>query len=430
MAILGRLFSRKDKSRAKPTSSITSSAVTDIDIESLNDESEYDHTHLQPNAIYQNAAASSSKMKLPFQRSKSKVDLTAPDVPSTDLVNSPSPHFSTQSEPQYSPLTPPHKAAVFGGYGDSGNALSTKSLPNVNRPRSESHETVRTTTPATAGKKTGGGLFSWVRDRKKSKAPPPPLPSEFNGDSFNLRAFRHVGGYGTPSGPDDTTPLELPPARPRPRGDSVASDSSQRVSVAAFREMQARRSQADSPTPQSTSRPSTQVDNYLRSGSPSFKSPVPPIPKPYNQPRGRSAAPRTTPRTSTLRSSSSHSKSDSGSDSDNGPPPLSVQWRSKSELGHSSIPDRRPSNGPPTTPSPQLRQEKSTSDLSKQGKKPPMPVSVHAPARPAAIQSRSSSRQPVQSTPAPAKNTRGYISYLFAPDPYGDVFSNEETFQG
>ena len=421
MAILGRLFSRKHKSRPKPPSSITSSAVTDIDVESINDESEYDHTRLQPNAVYQNAAASSSKMKLPFKRSKSKVNLATSDAHSTDLHNLPSPHFSTQSEPPHSPLTPPQRAAVFGGYGDSGNALSTKSLPNVNRARSESHETVRTIAPATAGKKAGGGLFSWVRDRKKSKPPPPPVPPELNGDSFNLRAFRHVGGYGTAPGPDDSTPLELPPARPRPRGDSVASDSSQRVSVAAFREMQARRSQTGSPTPQPTSRPSTQVDNYLRSGSP-----APPIP--YNQPRGRSVAPHMAPRTSTLRSSS-HSKSDSGSDSDNGPPPLSVQWRSKSELGHSSIPDRRPSNAPPTTTTPRLRQEKSTSDLSRQGKKPPMPVSVHAPARPAAIQSRSSSRQPTKSVPAPTKNTRGYISYLSVPNSYGDLSSYEETFE-
>lgn len=368
-------------------------------------------------------------MKLPFKRSKSKVNLATVDTPSpTDLLYSPSPHFSTQSEPPHSPLTPPQKSAVFGGYGDSGNALSTKSLPNVNRARSESHETVRTTTPATAGKKSGGGLFSWVRDRKKSKAPPPPLPSELNGDSFNLRAFRHVGGYGTAPGPDDSAPLELPPARPRPRGDSVASDSSQRVSVAAFREMQARRSQADSPTPQSASRSSTQVDSYLRSGSPSFKSPAPPIPNTYNLPRGRSVTPRVTPRTSTLRSSPS--LSDSGSDSDNAPPPLSVQWRSKSELGHSSIPDRRPSNGPPVAMNPQLRQEKSTSDVSRLAKKPPMPVSVHAPARPAAIQSRSSSRQPVQGAPAPAKNARGYISHLTIHCTHHDIlFSNEETYE-
>jgi len=383
MAILGGLFSRKDKSRPRPPSSVTSSAVTDMDIESFNDESEHDHTRLHPNNIYQNAAASSSKMKLPFRRSRSKVNLAAADTPSPpDLVNS-SPHPSTQSEPPHGLLPPPRKSAIFGGYGDSGNALSTKSLPNVNHSRSESHETVRGATPASTGKKSGGGLFSWARDRKKSKPPPPPIPSQLTEESFNLRSFRHVGGYDATSGLYD---LELPPARPRPRGDSVASDSSQRVSIAAFREMQARRSQTGSPTPQSTSRPSTQIDAHPRSSSPSVQLA-----------RGRSAAPRMTTRTSTLRTSS---KSDSDSDSDNGPLPLSVQWRSKSELGHSSIPDRRPFNTPSTTTSPQLRQEKSASDVSRPGKKSPMPTSVHAPARPAAIQSRSSPLPPV-----PVNNT-------------------------
>ncbi|KAF9647471.1 hypothetical protein BDM02DRAFT_3247810 [Thelephora ganbajun] len=406
MAILGGLFSKKGKFRSKPPSSITSSAVTDIDVESFNEGSEYDHSRLHPNTIYQNAAASSSKMKLPFRRSKSKVNLAATDTPfSTNLANT-SPQFSTQSESPHSPLTPPQKSAVFSGYGDSGNALSTKSLPNVNHTRSESHETVKIVAPASAGKKSAGGLFSWARDRKKSKAPPPPPPSEVKEESFNLRAFRHVGGPDTAPCLDDTTTLlELPPARPRPRGDSVASDSSQRVSVAAFREMQARRSQAGSPNPQSTSRPSTQVDNLLRSGSPSLKPPASSIPTSHNQPRGRSVAPRMVPRTSTLRSSPSNSKSDSGSDSDHGPSPLSVQWRSRSELGHSSLPDHRPSNGPSATTNPQLRQEKSISDVPGLGKKPPMPTSVHAPARPAAIQSRSSSRPPIRNVPTPAKDT-------------------------
>lgn len=417
MAILGGLFSKKAKSRPKPPVPVTGPAVPDIDAESLNDESELDHTRLHPNSIYQNAAASSSRMKLPFKRSRSKVNLVTPETPSsTDLANSPSPHFSIQSEPPHSLLPPPRKSAVFGGYGDYDNALSTKSLPNVNRSRSGSHETVKTTTPASAGKKSGGGFFSWARprERKKSKAPPPPTPSELKEESFNLRSFRHVSGPDTAPGPDDTTPLDLPPARPRPRGDSVASDASQRVSVAAFREMHARRSQADSPTPQSTSRPNTQVDNYPRSGSPSPKPLVLSIPNPHSQPRGRSAAPN---RTSTLRSSPS-SKSDSDSDSDHGPLPLSVQWRSKSELGHSSIPDRRPSNYPSPTTSVQLRQEKSTSDVSTPGRRPTIPVSVHAPARPAAIQSRSSSRPPVQNVPSTAKNTRAYTSYFSVRDPH------------
>jgi hypothetical protein len=425
MAILGGLFSKKAKSKPKSPSSVTGFPVADIDVESLNEESEHDHTLLHPNTVYQNAAASSSKMKLPFSGSKSRVNLVATDTPSpTDLTNT-SPHFSTQSEPPYSYLTPPNKPAAFGGYG---NALSAKSLPNVNHARSESHETVKTTAPASAGKKSGG-LFSWARTRKKSKAPPLPLPSEINEQSFNLRAFRHVGGSGTAPVLDGPTPLELPPARPRPRGNSVASDSSQRVSVAAFREMQARRSQAGSPTPQSTSRPVTQVDSNLRSDSPSLKLLAPSSSNSHYQPRGRSVPPRISPRTSTLRSSPSNSKSDSDSDSDCGPLSLSVQWRSKSEIGHSSSPDQRPF-GLPTTP--RLRQQKSTSDATRPGRKPLMPVSVHAPARPAAIQTRSSPRPPVQNVPAPVNNTRGCISYLSIPDSHDhhDIFSREEACKG
>jgi len=402
MAILGGLFSKKDKSRPKPPSSVTSSAFTEIDVESLNDESEYDHTRLHPNSIYQNADASSSKMKLPFRRSKSKVNLAATDTPSSsDLANT-SPQLSTQSEPLHVLLTPPPKTTVFGGYGDSGNALSTKSLPGINHARSESHETAKTTVPASVGKKSAGGLFSWARSRKKSKAPPPPIPSELNKEeSFNLRAFRYVSGQDTPPDLDDTTPLELPPARPRPRGDSIASDSSQRVSVAAFREMQARRSQAGSPTHQPTTRPSLQIDSHLRSGSPILNPPAPS--NSHHRPRSRSVAPRMAARASTFRSP----KSDSDSDSDNGPSPLSVQWRSKSELGHSSLPDRRPPDVPSVPTGPQLKHKP---NVFRQGKKLPMPASVHAPARPAAIQTRSPSQPPVQNVPTPTSNTRACIS--------------------
>ena len=346
-------------------------------------------------------------MKLPFRRSKSKVNLAATDMPSSpDLANTPS-QFSTQSESPHSLLTPPRKSTVFGGYGDSGNALSTKSLPGVNHARSESHETVKTTVPASVGKKSAGGLFSWARGRKKSKAPPPPLPSQLKEESFDLCAFCHVSNPDTPPDLDDTAPLELPPARPRPRGDSVASDSSQRVSVAAFREMQARRSQASSPTPQPTSRSSIQIDGHLRSGSLILNPPAPS--NSHSRPRSRSVAPRMAVRASTLRSP----RPDSDSDSDHGPSPLSVQWRSKSELGHSSLPDRRSPDGTSVTTGPQLKHK---SNVLRQGKKLPMPASVHAPARPAAIQSRSSSQQPAQNVPIPIKNTRACISYLPIPD--------------
>ena len=135
--------------------------------------------------------------------------------------------------------------------------------------------------------------------------------------------------------------------------------------------------------------------------------------------------PRAAPHTSTLRSSS-NSWLDSDSDSDHGPSPLSVQWKSDSELGHSSFQDQHLSNGRSAIKCPLLRQEKPASDLPKLANKRPMPVSVHTPARPTAIQSRSSSRPPGQNVPVPAKDIRGCISYPSTPDPHDCVFSAEE----
>ena len=63
-------------------------------------------------------------------------------------------------------------------------------------------------------------------------------------------------------------------------------------------------------------------------------------------------------------------------------------------------------DGPSVTTGPQLKHK---SNVLRQGKKLPMPASVHAPARPAAIQSRSSSQQPAQNVPIPIKNTRACI---------------------
>ncbi|VDC04176.1 unnamed protein product [Peniophora sp. CBMAI 1063] len=166
---------------------------------------------------------------------------------------------------------PPPRSALFGG--------STQSLPDAGHgPRPGLHETL--STPDVKQKK---GLFSWARSNKHATSPkPPPVPpmpasappssrnpklaspeDERGADGFSLRAFRHVTSTSPGASPVEPPPrapsalssyTDLPPPRPRPRGTSTASDASQRVSVAAFREMQARRSAAGSPTPSASPR--------------------------------------------------------------------------------------------------------------------------------------------------------------------------------
>ena len=131
--------------------------------------------------------------------------------------------------------------------------------------------------------KKQGGLFSWAhRERKKSKVAdtPPSLSVDVSTESFNLKSFRHVRPESPSPESISASPL-VPPVRPRPRGDSVASDSSQRISVAAFREMAARRSAAPSPTSSPILlRPPSRTDSlehsHLRPSGSSFqRAPVP-----------------------------------------------------------------------------------------------------------------------------------------------------------
>ncbi|KZV67454.1 hypothetical protein PENSPDRAFT_754873 [Peniophora sp. CONT] len=199
------------------------------------------------------------------------------------------------------PLSPPpRRSALFGG--------STQSLPDAaHGPRPGLHETL--STPDVKQKK---GLFSWARSNKQQSTttlkPPPvphmpnsappssrnpklPSPDEKRGpDDFSLRAFRHVTSTSPGASPVEPPPrapsalssyTDLPPPRPRPRGTSTASDASQRVSVAAFREMQARRSAAGSPTPSASPRVSTRrVAEFI---PPIGRSELrPPIPSAYS----------------------------------------------------------------------------------------------------------------------------------------------------
>ena len=82
-------------------------------------------------------------------------------------------------------------------------------------------------------------------------------------DSFNLKSFRHISSSPRTSSPNASSTSLVPPAIPRPRGLSTASDASPRISVGAFREAQ-RRSTAGSPVP-SNRAPSPLPSGILRS---------------------------------------------------------------------------------------------------------------------------------------------------------------------
>ncbi|GJE89642.1 hypothetical protein PsYK624_057460 [Phanerochaete sordida] len=254
MALLG-LFAKRDK---KDKASSKSSAASQADSSSVAETSEYVLPDIgvpaMPNQVYGHgsAEASSSKFHLGFR----KRSTPASDVAEPNLLRPPHmPSPSSRSEADLDALRPPLKANLFA---DQKSTLSTRSLPNHSDQPSGTQEmqdgaTKRPSTELPSAPKKQGGLFSWAhRERKKSKPTDaaPSLSVDLNTESFNLKSFRHVRPE-SPS-PDSSlagSPSLAPPVIPRPRGNSVASDSSQRISVAAFREMAARRSAANSPTP-------------------------------------------------------------------------------------------------------------------------------------------------------------------------------------
>ncbi|KAJ7644718.1 hypothetical protein FB45DRAFT_299021 [Roridomyces roridus] len=172
---------------------------------------------------------------------------------------------------------------------------STRSLPpprlspsstTLGSPLAPSVSPTSTRTVSKESRKAGGRRFAfWGRGGAKDAPPPVQTPTEAgpgggeDGD-FNLRAFRHVAPSSSPSprGSPRGSPSPAPPSlsyqqnqhqntsktrltasalsalggdemRPpqRPRAPSDVSASSSRISVAAFREIQARRSAAGSP---------------------------------------------------------------------------------------------------------------------------------------------------------------------------------------
>ncbi|KAI0045679.1 hypothetical protein FA95DRAFT_1607529 [Auriscalpium vulgare] len=380
-----------------------------------------------PNSIYHlgspSGSASSTKLKMPFRRRKqslfsasaSKVDLNDSTLPPLPPAK---PAFlsssSRNSSDSNSLHPPPSRSAIFAAYADSHSASSTRSLPQEQSSPlvpSRTFETMsipdphrmRSPTPPSPPpkpSKPSGGMFSWARSRDRTKSKPTPPPAKFavqtpppvDASSFNLKSFRHVTSPSpSPSPIPDRSPSPLPsyvvpPARPRPRGESAASDSSQRISVAAFREAQARRSTANSPVPSALGdglkaespylgarrSPSGQPPERGRQrsstvGSPNVLdyNPMSRLPVPRVPPTRSSTAPLFSSAPLTSSDESEEDESESEEDSTLRPSRkrtiTRATNRAQSELGHRSQPSSSPFTSPSPSSSPQTRAPASAS---------------------------------------------------------------------
>lgn len=340
MAIFG-LF-RKDKSKASSSQASTSSVVTE-------DRSAEDYVLSPPSLSLSGIGhgddgyasstpsfvsnASSKKMRLPFSKKPSQSP-SSPLVRPLDIPRN-LPDFSNNKHSlslDTSPLDLPH-SPVFPSFHQY-NSSPTLVQPEPKDSRSRPQPTVLQKSEPSS--KTNGGLFGW-RERKKSKPSNPEIETlvlpPLSDDSFNLKSFRHVLPEPSRStSPQNCLPAKspsptslLPPARPR--GASVAStDSSQRISVAAFREAQARRSSTNlvngSPSP--TIRPISLANSVISDTVP------PRPPRSLNPPISDSPTP-TNGRPQTFRSSSAISSSDATS-SDESDSESSSRSRPRSRL--------------------------------------------------------------------------------------------------
>ncbi|KAG6906381.1 hypothetical protein DXG01_014196 [Tephrocybe rancida] len=283
MPSLAGLFGRKAKAAPKQRSE----TFTDSPLSSPSDyvspdkslpSSPNGRSTLHPDSAYSSVypslavpSSSTSKLRLPFSRKKvsqqQRVHGSATSIVSTGtghdstFSSPPRPAYLASSTPRSSISSvdgdsprrlrpPPSKSAIFAAYNDPH--LSTRSLPNESPSLMINTNTAKDVPPVPPKKP---GFFHWSKSAPK---PSLSLPSPTD-TSFNLKAFRHVGPpspnpVSSPTSPTSRSPASnlsptLGVAVPRPRGTSVASDSSQRISVAAFREAQARRSNANSPSP-------------------------------------------------------------------------------------------------------------------------------------------------------------------------------------
>ena len=303
MPFLGGLFSRKSKSSPRSKrddraassvyaseldsalSSPTTSYVTpDNSIPSHPNARNLLHPgsahELPSSSVYPSLASmgttsTSKRLRLPFTRKKVTLPRSELSIGSSPNVNSPNFNASPQSanNPRQSASAlvsktdpeelrrlrpPPSRSAIFAAYGDPTNNPSIHSLPDEVPVVSKLSFPSPSPLPQSS-KKTS--LFSWSKGTSKS-SPKSPLGDTTKsaldhvlptgpdaGSSFNLKSFRHIRDPSSTRSNASNVSLALPVPRPRLRGESINSDSSQRISVAAFREVQARRSLAGSPSP-------------------------------------------------------------------------------------------------------------------------------------------------------------------------------------
>ncbi|KAF8913153.1 hypothetical protein CPB84DRAFT_1841556 [Gymnopilus junonius] len=388
MPLLSGLFSRKHKASAhskrdEPTDSIYSTpSELDSPHSSPTTSSYVNPPHpnsrsflhpdsareTSPRNVYSPAMSSTpsssngGKLRL-FGRKK-------PALPGSDATNNPSPevgskNFSTSPRPTQPSRTstdtesvevrrmrpPPSRSAIFAAYADPSSALSTRSLPND--PSSLSSAAVDLS-PASQHSQKRPSLFPWTKQSSSS-----PTSSRFNDStsnlardlpvtqtspdashSFNLKSFRHVRPP-SPTRSNASNVSLTPPVVPRPRGASVNSDSSQRISVAAFREAQARRSLAGSPSPSFRSPSPAPAIPGEETARPRPARSSPSIPDATKQRRRRSSM------ALAYTSNSDSSQSESGESEDEFVQPKSGtrqsafdrpgrvdKGRAKSELGH------------------------------------------------------------------------------------------------
>jgi len=344
MALLG-LFSRKPKAKhsdgsaSKSTysgkseaASVLSSASTEyIPVDNSLPHSPNGRSSLHPNdmvqsKVYPNAGASSSRLRLPFSK-KSSTGSSTSSIPRSQhagdpLMATPRPSYggrksmsaASDFDEQDHLRLPPSKSQIFS---ESDHSRSTRSLPDggPNSPASQ------------LGAKKNN-KFPWNKSAPSPPVPvkmqtaPPAIPRSPDQDlsSFNLKSFRSAQSPSPIHSNASNTSLSPPvPPMARPRNASVSSDTSQRISVAAFREAQARRSAAGSPSPSSH----------------------PPSPVTRNAaPRSRSRNAMNAPRKSTLLYSSESEESSEETDSD------------QQGAGHSTIGRKRT-----------VKQARSTTDL-------------------------------------------------------------------
>jgi len=385
MPLLGGLFHKRSAPPRHAPSPVTDSAASGASNRDSSD-GDYvlpDKSLLPPPPLYTlPAAASSSKLRLPFRRKPAVAHPLHPrdsSHPVISLNDAPSPNISSvTSDPGHGLPPPLPKSSLFGAYSDSRHSVhslpnesSTHAHPDTPSRLSSDARTELHSRPVGQPHKKSPGLFSWTRERTKSKPSqplstipslPPVIPSGDDSSSFNLKSFRHVRADSPATSPDKSpqhsSNLLPPPPRPRPRGDSGASDASQRISIAAFKEAQAR-SRTNSPVP-SPRPPSTadilRVDgNGRRRASTVSVVSGPDRPQP-NKSVAAPPIPSLRPNSSAMATSSDDSDSEDDEEVDSDGEPLQKPVRKRTITGRANGIRARSDagHGPVTTSNDQL----------------------------------------------------------------------------